>query len=81
MEQFSKQIAIGKTKKVFQFTRIENINGVKFFITSSDLNEKAFSFSMKQNQYTSDWKLIPGSQRWLYDLEEVLSDAIMATSE
>jgi len=79
MDQFSKQIAIGKTTRVFQFTRIENTNGEKFFITSSDLNEKAFSFSMKQNQYTSDWKLNPGSQRWLYELEEVLSDAIVAT--
>jgi hypothetical protein len=80
MDQFSKKISLGKKTRVFQFTRIENANGIKFFITSHDLNEKAFSFSMKQNVYTSDWKLIPGSQRWLYEIEEVLSEAIMETA-
>ena len=79
MDQFSKKIAIGKKTRLFQFTRMENINGEKFFITSQDLNEKAFSCSMKQNGYTTDWKLIPGSQRWLYEIEADLSDAIMET--
>ena len=80
MNQFSKKIAIGKTTRLFQFTRMANTNGVKFFITSFDLNEKAFSFSMKQKEYGTDWKLIPGSQRWLYEIEEDLSDAIIETS-
>lgn len=79
MDQFSKMIAIGKETRLFQFTRMENTNGVKFFITSQDLNQKAFSCSMKQNGYTSDWKLIPGSTRWLYAIEEDLSHAIMET--
>jgi hypothetical protein len=79
MDQFSKKIAIGKETRLFQFTRIENTNGEKFFITSHDLNAKAFSCSMKQTRYASDWKLIPGSQRWLYAIEENLSEAIMET--
>lgn len=79
MDQFSKKIAIGKETRLFQFSRMENTNGVKFFITSHDLSQKAFSFSMKQNGYDSNWKLIPGSQRWLYEIEEDLSHAIMET--
>jgi hypothetical protein len=80
MNQFSKKIAIGKTAKLFQFTKMENTNGVKFFITSHDQNEKAFSCSMRQKEYGNDWKLVPGSQRWLYEIEELLSNAIRETS-
>jgi hypothetical protein len=80
MNQFSKKISIGKTSRLFQFTRMVNTNGIKFFITSFDMNEKAFSCSMRQKEYGSEWKLIPGSQRWLYEIEEVLSDAIIETS-
>lgn len=79
MEQFSTEITVGKKPKLFRFTRMENTNGVKFFITSFDLEEKAISFSMKQNGSATDWKLIPGSQRWLYEIEEDLSDAIINT--
>ena len=79
MDQFSKQITFGKETRLFLFKKIENPDGVKFFITSCELNKKPFSCSMKPNVYASDWKLIPGSQRWLYEIEEVLSDAIVET--
>jgi hypothetical protein len=79
MEQFSKQIKVGKETRLFQFEKIENINGVKYFITSGHSTKDAFACSMKQNKYGADWKLVPGSQRWLYEIEETLSDAIEST--
>ena len=79
MEQFSKQIKIGKETKLFEFTRIKNANGVKFLITSTDSNQKPIAFSLRQSQHKPDWKLIPGSLRWLYEIEEQLSNAIMET--
>ena len=78
MERFSKQIAIGNETRLFEFTRLENFNGVKFFITSVDENKKPFSFSVKRKD-SKTWKLIPGSQRWLYEIEDQLSDAIVET--
>jgi hypothetical protein len=79
MEQFSKQIKVGKETRLFQFKKIKDTNGVKFFITSGHLTKDAFACSMKQNKYDADWKLVPGSQRWLYEIEETLSDAIAST--
>lgn len=79
MEQFSKQIKVGKETRLFQFEKIENINGVKYFITSGHSTKDAFACSMKQNKYDANWKLVPGSQRWLYEIEETLSDAIEST--
>jgi hypothetical protein len=79
MEQFSKQIKVGKETRLFQFKKIEDANGVKFFITSGHLTKDAFACSMKQNKYDADWKLVPGSQRWLYEIEETLADAIAST--
>jgi len=61
----------------FVFTKIENTNGVKFFITSQDANQKPISFSLRQRDDESEWKLIPGSLRWLYEIEQDLSDAIV----
>ena len=72
---FSKQIAVGEETRLFQFTRIENFSGVKFFITSVDENKKPISFSVKRKD-ADHWKLIPGSLRWLYSIEEELSNAI-----
>ena len=77
MEQFSKQIKVGKETKLFEFTRIKNANGVKFFIKSTDSNQRPFAFSLKQSQHEADWKLVPGSLRWLYQIEKELSNAIM----
>jgi hypothetical protein len=79
MEQFSKQIKVGKETRLFQFKRIENVNGVKFFVTSGHLAKDAFAFSMKQNKYDAAWKLVPGSHRWLYEIEETLAAAIEST--
>ena len=56
---------------------MRNANGAKFFVTSKDENKKPISFSLKQND--SDWKLVPGSLRWLYDIESQLADAIIDT--
>lgn len=76
MDQFSKIIVVHKQKRVFQFTRMENANGVKYFITSSDSDHKPVAFSLRQNRYDENWKLVPGSLRWLYEIEGKLSDAI-----
>jgi hypothetical protein len=78
MQRFSKQIAVGNETRLFEFTRLQNFNGVKFFITSVDENKKPFSFSVKQKDSTH-WKLVPGSLRWLYEIEDQLSDAIAET--
>jgi len=78
MERFTKEIAVGNEMRLFEFTMLKNINGVKFFITSKDVNKKPISFSLKQKDGTS-WKLMPGSLRWLYEIEEELSDAIVET--
>jgi hypothetical protein len=77
MERFNKEILVGKEPRVFEFTEMKNANGVKFFITSKDENKKPISFSLKQHD--SDWKLMPGSLRWLYDIESELADAIIDT--
>jgi hypothetical protein len=77
-QRFSKRITIGNEARLFEFTRLENFNGVKFFITSVDENKKPFSFSVKQKDY-NHWKLLPGAQRWLYEIEEQLSEAIAET--
>lgn len=76
MEKFNKEIKVGKENKRFQFTKIHNIDGVKFFITTVDEKEKPISFSMQKNK-EGDWALTPGSLRWLYDIRTALSDAII----
>jgi len=78
MERFSKQITVGSEPRLFEFTRLENFNGVKFFITSVDENKKPFSFSVKRKD-ANHWKLMPGAQRWLYQIEDELSNAITET--
>ena len=78
MERFSKRLTVGKESRLFQFTQVKNFSGLKFFITSVDENEKPFSFSVKPTD-DNKWKLLPGSQRWLYEIEDQLSDAIVET--
>lgn len=78
MHQFNKEIAVGKETRLFQFTHMKNMSGVKFFITSYDENKKAISFSLTRKD-NADWKLTPGSARWLYAIESQLSDAIIDT--
>jgi hypothetical protein len=78
MDQFSKEIVVGKEKRLFHFNRLQNVNGEKFFVTSHDEAKKTISFSVKENE-NADWKLIPGSARWLYAIESQVSDAIVDT--
>jgi hypothetical protein len=80
MEKFTKKIAVGNVARLFEFTMIKNYQGVKFFITSKDADNKPFSFSLKQKDQGA-WKLVPGSTRWLYEIESQLSDAIVETRE
>ena len=54
------------------------MNGVKFFIISKDSNQKAIAFSLIETD-EGNWKLTPGSLRWLYDIEVELSNAIIET--
>ena len=79
METFNKEIVVGKETRVFEFTQMRNVNGVKFFVTSKDANKKAISFSLTKKD--RDWKLLPGSLRWLYDIETELADAIENTRQ
>ena len=79
MERFSKEITVGDHKMVFMFTWMRNTNGVKFFVTSIDANNKNFSFSLFQKE-ERNWKLMPGSLRWLYEIEGQLSAAIVDNS-
>ena len=79
MDRFSKKLAVGNETRLFLFTKMENTSGVKFFVTSTDANQKPIACSLKQNEYTANWKLVPGSLRWLYEIEKALSDAILET--
>lgn len=67
---------IGEESRLFQFTKMQNMEGTKFFITSFDLKNKPISFSMKKNKF-GDWALTPGSLRWLYDITPELQSAIL----
>lgn len=78
MERFRKEIIVNDKSRVFEFTRMRNMNGVKFFITSKDSNEKPIAFSLKESG-DNTWKLIPGSLQWLYQIESELSNAILET--
>ena len=74
MERFNKEIVVEQEARTFEFTKMRNVNGVKFFVTSNDKNKKAISFSLTKKD--ADWKLMPGSLRWLYGIESQLADAI-----
>ena len=78
MDRFTKEIVVGEKSKLFVFTKMENVNGVKFFITSEDEKKKPISFSLLRAK-EGNWKLTPGSLRWLYEIESRLSDAIRDT--
>jgi hypothetical protein len=78
MEQFHKEIMVGTESKRFQFKKLKNMEGVKYFITTVDEQQKPISFSMKKNIY-GDWALTPGSLRWLYNIQSALADAISET--
>ena len=80
MERFKKEITVNDEIRVFQFNRMTSMSGVKFFITSTDSNQKPIAFSLKQTD-RGNWKLTPGSLRWLYDIETELSDAIIETQK
>ena len=78
MERFKKEITVNNETRVFEFSRMKNMSGVKFFITSKDSNEKPIAFSLKETG-EGNWKLTPGSLRWLYEIEGELSSAIVDT--
>jgi uncharacterized cupin superfamily protein len=78
MERFSKEILVGADPKRFQFQKLTNVEGVKFFITTVDEKAKPISFSMKKNK-DGVWSLTPGSLRWLYGIQEELAAAILET--
>ena len=80
MDRFKKEITVNDEVRVFQFDRMTSMSGVKFFITSTDSNQKPIAFSLKQTD-RGNWKLTPGSLRWLYDIETQLSDAILETQK
>jgi len=76
MERFKKDISVNNEPRTFEFKKMKNMNGVKFFITSTDAKQKPIAFSLKETDEGS-WKLFPGSLRWLYEIEGELSDAIL----
>ena len=76
MDRFKKEITVNNEIRVFEFSRMKNMIGVKFFITSTDSKQKPIAFSLTQTGEGS-WRLMPGSLRWLYDIETELSNAIV----
>jgi len=76
MERFKKDISVNNEPRTFDFIKMKNMNGVKFFITSTDAKQKPIAFSLKETD-EGKWKLFPGSLRWLYEIESELSDAIL----
>jgi hypothetical protein len=78
MEKFNKDILVGETPKTFQFTRMQNMVGVKFFVTTFDENNKPISFSLREDKY-GKWALTPGSLPWLYEITAELNEAIEET--
>jgi hypothetical protein len=76
MERFIKEITVNNESRVFEFNRMKNMSGVKFFITSKDSKQKPIAFSLRESA-EGNWKLTPGSLRWLYDIEIELSNAIL----
>ncbi|HEV8286670.1 MAG TPA: hypothetical protein VGQ09_20315 [Chitinophagaceae bacterium] len=78
MERFKKEITVNNETRVFEFNRMKNMNGVKFFVTSKDSKQKPIAFSLSKTG-EGNWKLTPGSLRWLYDIEIELSNAILET--
>ena len=76
MERFKKDISVNNEPRAFEFSKMKNMNGVKFFITSTDEKQKPIAFSLEQTD-EGKWKLFPGSLRWLYEIESELSDAIL----
>jgi len=76
MERFKKEITINNEPRIFEFSKMKNMSGVKFFITSTDAKQKPIAFSLKETD-EGKWKLFPGSLRWLYEIESELSDAIL----
>ena len=76
MERFRKEITINNEPRIFEFSKMKNMSGVKFFITSKDAKQKPIAFSLRETD-GGDWKLTPGSLRWLYEIEMELSNAIL----
>ena len=75
MERFKKDISVNNEPRAFEFRKMKNMSGVKFFITSTDAKQKPIAFSLKETD-EGKWKLFPGSLPWLYEIESELSDAI-----
>ena len=75
MERFKKEIIVDNEPRAFEFSRLKNMSGIKFFITSTDADRKPIAFSLKETD-AGDWRLVPGSLRWLYEIETQLSNAI-----
>jgi hypothetical protein len=76
MDRFKKEITVNNETRVFEFNRMQNMIGVKFFITSTDSKQKPIAFSLTETG-EGNWRLTPGSLRWLYDIETELSNAIL----
>lgn len=77
MDRFKTEILVNDEKRMFEFNRMRNMSGVKYFITSTDADKKPIAFSLKQTDEGGSWRLIPGSLRWLYKIETELSNAIL----
>jgi len=62
MERFKKDIGVNSEPRAFEFNKIENMNGVKFFITSTDAKVKPIALGLEETD-DRKWKLFPGSLR------------------
>ena len=48
MERFKKEITINNEPRIFEFSKMKNMSGVKFFITSKDAKQKPIAFSLRE---------------------------------
>jgi len=62
MERFKKDISVNNELRAFEFNKMKNMNGVKFFITSTDAKEKPTPLSLEEID-EDKWKLFPGALR------------------
>ena len=78
MQTFSKRVTVEpEFDPAFHFTKIYTIQGVRFHVSVTDMEDQAWAFSMVSKNL--EWKIINGPlvPCWIMDIEEQLQDIIL----
>ena len=75
MERFRKEFIVNNEPRTFEFNKLKNMSGTKFLLHQPMQIKSLLLFSLRETD-EGDWKLLPGSLRWLYEIENELSNAI-----